>query len=464
MSSSPGEFPYPLTDIDKHYELTHGASAAQQAGRIIVERVADLDETRFLDPEGSELYPPQRGPGSQDAFDELSAVYEALGPGDHPEYVTLRYLQNKLMGAYALGQAMPDRVFLSYFNTTKNTHYARIGNIALQSRNATPEELAARLAQEQDRQASAAAAAEAERAAERARKAAIERQKLETLDTGKTPLGDFDHAIVTVGNTQFYLVPDRANTILAARLLQALEATRGEYAEGPHLIEAAWAMMTRSERELFITGGTEVKRTKELLRTSKPIITKYALAILRNLTNKMGITRETSGERFLLLQPVDISFTPEPLAEETDLATLTPIFPPGTPIEERTWGATAAEIPSEIMAEASRLLDEDLSSKAPLTQGDALGLLDLITRRDIKRALRAELTARDDRRTLDVVLDALRGKVRNSLGEGFTSAWRSRMIAGNTTTGSVGHIQQISGGLRAAMTKWHIGIRSERNL
>jgi hypothetical protein len=317
---------------------------------------------------------------------------------------------------------------------------------------------------------------QAHREAEQARLAKQQAAKLDSPRT-ETPqkqaegyeditiLLDQDHARISVTNIRtgerlYYMPLDRGNALLAARIIATLQyhGNRGAgFVDGAKIVSSIWRQMPMAERELFLTrkSGTS------------SVIRMPVLSIMRKVTNLLGITRETSGERFKL-EAVPVITLHAESPDPSELRGFRPVFPPGTD-RERLKQAVGGPIPELALNTANLLLEHQLDSTEPLSSGQALALLDLITDVDIKRAIRHQIKARGLKRSSANVLEALRDQVKRSLGEGFDGAWRNRMVAGNHATGDFyGRIRLIGGELpittnpaRFITRKWHIGQPSD---
>jgi hypothetical protein len=265
----------------------------------------------------------------------------------------------------------------------------------------------------------------------------------------------YDHARIAVNERDFYLPIEQPNSLLAARVLHALaQAGSKPHVEGRAIARTIWSEMPPTERVLFINRVSDLQR-------KSGVIDAGVLDILRRLTNRMGITRETSNERFKLERRSTVSLELVPPAE-ADLPGLIPIFPPGT-LREKIYEFAGDTIPDEALATANDVLIDTLYGHSPLSQSQALDLLSFITARNGKRALRARLEDMGSDLTLESALEHLHGRIRSILGEAYASAYKSRMIAGNIATGQY-KVRQISGrlpittkSLPAVVKRWYFG-------
>jgi hypothetical protein len=280
---------------------------------------------------------------------------------------------------------------------------------------------------------------------------------------------DQDHARISITNSRtgeqsYYMPLDRGNALLAARVIAALQPNsskgekfvEGKFVEGAKIASFIWAKMPIEERELFLTRKTG---TSSAIKPS-------VLEVMRKMTNLLGITRETSGERFKLEATPVITLHAEP-PNPSELQGFRPVFPPGTD-RERIKQAVGGPISEMALNTAKLLLEHQLDSTEPLSSGQALAILDLITDADVKRAIRYQIKEMDLKRSSANVLETLRDQIKRSLEDGFDSAWRNRMVAGNHATGDYGKIRLIGGELpiitnpaRFITRKWHIGQPSD---
>ena len=212
-----------------------------------------------------------------------------------------------------------------------------------------------------------------------------------------------------------------------------------------------------TERELFISNR------ERIIGPKSTHIKPHVLAVLRKLTGLISITRETTGEVFLLEGRPNITIHADAPANIAELHGFRPLFPPGTEIEKMKLSAYQ-HISAEALAHAKQLLEHQLGYKESLTHRQALTLLDLITDAEIKRALRQEIRRQDHSISSARALEMLRSQVKRSLDEGFYDAWRARMIGGNSATGSEGHVRLIGGMLpiitnpaRFVTKRWNVG-------
>lgn len=281
---------------------------------------------------------------------------------------------------------------------------------------------------------------------------------------GLATLLDQDHARISVTNARtgvqlFYMPLDRGSALLAMRIIATLQyhSNRGvEFVEGAKIASSIWAQMLPAERQLFLTRKSD----------TSAVIRPPVLEVMRKMTNLLGITRETSGERFKLEGSPIITLHAES-PDPSELQGFRPVFPPGTD-RERIKQTLGGPIPERALNTAKLLLEHQLDSTEPMSSGQALALLDLITDADVKRAIRHHIKEMGLKRSSANVLEALRDQVKRTLDEGFDSAWRNRMVAGNHATGDYGKIRLIGGELpiitnpaRFITKKWHIGQPSD---
>ncbi len=329
-----------------------------------------------------------------------------------------------------IAEAMPPGVF------TMTEAAISIGNIVLVGRKTTAEDVLSE------------------------RKRLHESKKAE-IDKGKISILSRDHARIKVNNARtgeqsYYMPLDRGHALLAARVIFALRSGKGEeFVDGGNVAVFVWKQMPTVERELFTTRRNEVIGGSSVIK--KPV-----LDVMRKLTRLIGITRETSGERFKLEGVATITLH-EDSPDPSELQGFRSVFPPGTD-RERIKQAAVGPIPDSALNTARLLLEHQVDSTEPLSQGQALAILDLITDADVKRAIRHQIKAMKLKRTSANVLETLRGQVEGALDESFESAWRNRMIAGNHATGDYGKVRLIGGELpiitnpaRYITKKWHIG-------
>ncbi len=286
----------------------------------------------------------------------------------------------------------------------------------------------------------------------------------DVIDRDRPAILAHDHARITVDNPKrgeqhYYLPLERGNAVLAARVLSALEGTKSHVAhvKGEDIAHTVWSRMPTTERELFISNR------ERIIGPKSTHIKPHVLAVLRKLTGLISITRETTGEVFLLEGRPNITIHADAPANIAELHGFRPLFPPGTEIEKMKLSAYQ-HISAEALAHAKQLLEHQLGYKESLTHRQALTLLDLITDAEIKRALRQEIRRQDHSISSARALEMLRSQVKRSLDEGFYDAWRARMIGGNSATGSEGHVRLIGGMLpiitnpaRFVTKRWNVG-------
>lgn len=282
------------------------------------------------------------------------------------------------------------------------------------------------------------------------------------IDKDRVSILSQDHARITVnhprtGEQLYYMSLDRGKALLAARIITVLESknnTNDKFIDAAKVAASVWAQMPTAERELFTS------RKDGIVGGPSPV-KKPVLEVMRNLTRILGITRETSGERFNLEAVATITIH-EDSPEPSELKGFRSVFPPGTD-RERIKQTTLGPIPEQALNTAKLLLEHQVDSTEPLSQDQAPAILDLITDADVKRAIRHHVKVMNLGRTSASVLEALRDQVRRALGDSFESAWRNRMVAGNHATGD-SQVRLISGELpiitnasRFTTKKWHIG-------
>ena len=248
----------------------------------------------------------------------------------------------------------------------------------------------------------------------------------------------YDHALIVVNERRFCLPVDQPSSRLAARVLQALaQAGNKPYIEGRALAKTIWSEISLTERKLYTSKASDLQKRSG-------VIDKAVLDILRQLTNRMGITRETSNEKFKLEQRSSVSLEQVP-PDEVDLTRLIPIFPPNT-LREKIYEFSGDTIPDEALTTAAEVLQNNVFGNAACSQSQALGLLSFIADRNGKRALRAQLEVRDSDLTLESTLDYLHNKIHRILGEAYASSYQNRMVAGNIATGQH-KVKHVSGDL-----------------
>lgn len=373
------------------------------------------------------------------AFDRLVTLCTRLSVSNTYELteVQSRFLE-EWSAAYTeescglIADAMPPEVF------TMDATSIRVGNILLAGRQTTKEDIM------------------------QERKLKYERDRAE-IDRGKISILEEDHARITIdsprlGTRNYYMPLDRGSAFLAVRVIAVLqyEARHEGFIDGKRAMELIWAQMPTIERELFLRRRSDITGGPSAIK--KPV-----LDIMRKLTNLLGLTRETSGERFKLEGTASIILYAHPPADPSELQGFSRILPPGTD-RELVNQAVYKSIPEPAIATAKLLLEHELENSVTLSQNQALTILDLITDPDIKRAIRHQIKEMDIGRTSANVLETLREKVMKALGESFYSAWRDRMIAGNSVTGNGGNVRLIGGELphttnlaRLATKKWYVG-------
>jgi hypothetical protein len=439
--------------LDNVARLRAQTAVDHMADATIVTEVIGLEQLHFTDQEGNQRHEPVPYPWHY-AWHNLLDISVDLGEGEHtlPDIAraTKQSFRDAEDSVRRISEIMPAGLFDCHDRRDSFWTTVHVGNIALASRQATPQELEARA--ERDRQA----------------RIAEHRAKRERLDSGKVEYDSYDHAVITVSERKFMLATDRANTILAARILQFIASypRNLKFVDGEVISNAAWAAMTTSERLLF------TRKDDEMFKRKGTVVHKYAMDIMRQLMSPLLVTRETTHERFKLENPLEIAFNTEPPTDE-GANQLTPIFPPGTPRED-TLESALDTIPDIAYRQADILLaivDEKLEGSSgrafrlangSLDQDYAHRLLDVTAERNVKRALRERLT---DRRGLsaDDAIERVRLCIEATLLEGYEGALRECMIGGYSAHGTHGGVRQISGDLPIRtqsfdiIKKWRIG-------
>lgn len=449
--------------LERERALAHAADAT------VITEVIGLGELHFTNSAGvpTPQHEPVRSPSTQ-LLDDLLTITVELGEGEHGIQRAAVALGKSVIkteeSVSKLSELLPPGLF-DHIHRGSIWTSVRIGNVALAARQATPAEL--------------------EGLAERQRQAAIaaRQAKRERIDRGKAEMSSHDHAVVEIGGRQFLMHTDRANTILAARILHLLAHTTGmTHLHGNVISDAVWHDMTYSERALF------ARKEADLFRHKGTIIHKYAMDIMRQLMSPLLATRETTQEYFKLENPVTITFNNMPPSAEA-AAKLVPIFPPGTPREQVM--DAGDKIPDAAFTEADILLDiasdeavvnPDETSAAPkpfcrinrsgdteLAQDYARGLLILTADRNVKRAISIRLATTGKTTDINDIIRHIRSRIEATLLEGYESAMRECMIGGYAAHGAHGGVRHVSGELPIRtqtvdiIKKWRIGRPAPRS-
>lgn len=265
----------------------------------------------------------------------------------------------------------------------------------------------------------------------------------------------YDHVRLTVGEKQFYMPLERPNAMLAARVLETVaRAGKAPYVDGDFAVKQIWREMPQSDRELFYTKASDGNKGSAIIRAG-------VLDIFRKLLSPLGLTRETSGERFKIekLAAVGLELGPP---SEAELAELLPIFPPGT-LRERVAEAKGDTVPDTVLAAADDIIRGYLHEPGQPSHKDALELLDFITDHYGKRALRIQLEMTGGGLPFEQAVQRLHGRVADVLAEGYRGAYLNRIIAGHIATGEH-QVRHVSGRLpirtfvsSASIKRWYIG-------
>lgn len=420
-------------------------------------RIADAHEIRYYNADGEEVglaahYSSKKA--ADNAHSILASIYLEEGEGkydaDDIRRLTGRQRNVTSVALKKLAHHAPEGV-ISY-----NAEEASLslGNLALSSRLTTSQEVGS------DRNAS-----ERHRPIRQPRRTPQERlHALQVGDTLKTDLTESDHALVTTSAHRFALPLETTHAILAARTLAALSRTKRTAVTASNLAPLVWRAMPTSERLLFTSD------TDSLVDTTGTVVQGNILHVLRNLTSRMGITREPTGQgTFTLLTP-DLNVTyndAPPAAEDIKQRHIAAVFPPGT-TRERIHDYIDGVVPEQLNEIATELIgiirarDRHTNKLAEINQEQALRYLDFLTDPKGKIAIRDMLLASSSKAKPAKVIGTIRRSlIKPTLGSGYHSALRQRTIAGNHKTGQGRGIRQISGELPQT-TKWHVGLRYEK--
>jgi hypothetical protein len=401
---------------------------------VAVVNVYGANELHFVGQDGEPVAPPARLPQRgrvTTAFNTLTTMFLDAGEGTHH----VRGIHERT-GLW-IGKIRTDSALLAgmlpphLLNFSADKERIRFGNISVAGRQATADE----------------------REGYRQRMDTETARRRAEHDAERLDLTQYDHARIHVGGRRFCIPMDTPNAIMAARVIEAIAEIGKPEMVTAEIVSTAWAAMTTTERGLFA-------KEHEVLHQSGSAITGPALEILRKVTNKMVMTREPKGERFVIDNPPAIEFNMEPPATGPGALPMIPIFPPGTD-RERIHQFLGHEIPADSV-ERARVVMDTINNTFHMGHSDAVELLSFIMDQNGKRALRAELEERETGLTMLQVLHRLHTRVRLSLGEAYASAHRARCIAGDRIVR--GHrITLVSGGLSPYITKWYIGRFDERD-
>lgn|GEM_PF-4037235 len=410
---------------------------------VIVNVVGTERRAEFVDAQGGEPFPPVVPTYAGDLdWEALLDIYESAGAGEHSlSEIANRVGRNALVlesRIEGLAGLLPSELFDYKRTPSQFVGTLHVGNILLASRRQTREERID------------------------ATKLSLPARR-EALDSGKQEYSDYDHAVITIGGNQFYLATDRANTILAARILEYIAnlPEKMESVSDKNIIYNVWHAMTTRERLMFIPSGKEERMFGSTDRQIDKVIRPFAIHIMSQLMSPLLVTRLTSGGSYKLNNKVQIAFQREPPPEGEHAGDLIPIFPPGTPRELVL--AVNHPIPELAFRQADAILNDVLPSAPSLAQREAIPLLTLITNSDVKRAIRERLRTTRDSRHLEDVQEAVLWLIRISLRDGFEDAHRERWIGSFSAHGT--HGAHLTSGRLPITTyssdilqKWRIGL------
>jgi len=254
-------------------------------------------------------------------------------------------------------------------------------------------------------------------------------------------LSDYDHVLATVGTERFHIPVNEPLSRIAARVVTELARLGNFPSRGaPRIVEAEvitgaiWERMPDDERALF--------PTKQKQRAVP--IHGAVLMTLKQLTNQMLITLESSGEKFKIISRPTVSFETTPPPEDAFDA-VGFIFPPGTPLE-KIREFVDGDIPAEALTTARHILDALLLGNVPIEATEPVNMLSFIMLDAYgKRAIRQQLEAASSELTLDNALALLHERLAGLMGSAYEGARDARTIGSRSVfTGDGSRIRQVS--------------------
>jgi len=277
-------------------------------------------------------------------------------------------------------------------------------------------------------------------------------------EENKIDLFEYNHAIIKVGDSTYYLPLTSKESMLAARLIETIQynAGKGKHVETTTLASLCWRSMSYAERRLYTTSKDLV--TPRIAKYTKPAVER----LMSTVIFPIGIGRFNGMAPELKLKTLpEITFSQEEPSEEHNKAV--PIFPPGTK-KELLRHTELGELAQEQRAFIRDMLDTGIYA-SKLSHDVAVSLLDILMDKPCKVMAGAILES-EHNADPDEVFEALHTRIKGSLNDvAYNTAVRHRTIAGNVGTGK---IQQVSGRLPGrtlnhinspygTTTKWHIG-------
>ena len=363
-------------------------------------------------------------------FAALSAMYLAVGPGEHSLRHTSIHADMRGLTASSeairLSSILPDDV--AYYGLSGDgREVIRFGQIAIAGRKPSSDELL----QHTDR------VSNPPRPTSESRK-----NETLTLDPYKIDITGFDNVSIRIEDTFLYLKLDSPLTFLVARVLGKLShLTNGDrryQIDADDVAKSIWDSMPLAERAIHV-------KEDQLLGLGAGLGKKVD-RIFDTLTSMLKVTRRRIGARQYGVQTSDISLRFGQVPQEDSLPeNVSLLYPPGTNPD-----LALGEIPEAWLVTAQSVLP--LSQRDRITQLEALDVLGVILARDGKRALNALLGGSET--ALAATIERLDRLARGSLQSGYYTARINRTPLSKRAAGS--YLARPRSAGAASTTKWKI--------
>lgn len=275
------------------------------------------------------------------------------------------------------------------------------------------------------------------------------RKEAEKTDHQKLQLLSYDHAVVTVQDTQQNLPLDQLEGILAARILACIPeyAQLAKYVTKDQLSRSVWQNMSLAERQLFTDSLLPPDKARYMYDDSK------GETVLGNEVREMiesVLSEPTINDEPLLI--------PVTLKRGTYYATDHPIQlelhqTPGESDNLPTFHTTLNQntSPLEVKSEHFQMAGSIVDMLPTISQGfghiKAIEILDGIMSPEVKSAVRTIIKEKSNSRTGDEVIQELHDRIRQTLGEdSYWEALKQRRIANSRY---LRNVRQSAGALQA---------------
>lgn len=341
-------------------------------------------------------------------------AYQEMGPGLHTPLDSPRMAKQKV-AIHSVAKLLPRQVVsagnMYEVGTEDPNSYVYFGNIAIQGRRATDEEIV------------------------RGREEAKEQKKRQELalreaciakDVQKISYIGYDHAFITVGQDKYFLNLETQPSILACRVLKYLqEVGIHQRIDRVKLAETIWDEMPTTERKMLGVSDSDVYRAD-----ATGIIETISTAI-KDLARPLGII-----DRHKLIrttEPLDLAFCPMPDSENY-YGVATPIAAPGTSKRylESLQDTQDSASPDRLKADTACLTALAFHTRRWSAE-EAITVLDLIMTKPGKLALLniyPDHSKQEQVQKAEELLEVLHKRLNLTLGESYIGAKSSRIIAG----------------------------------